>query len=481
MGGTLKQHVFAGGAGTLVLYLPTVASVYCDSAYLGQSLWGEGTYPLSYPGCGQVVLFYAISGSFYAALSSTYFLCVPCPAGAFSLAGAGECTPCPAGTQQPAAGGTACTACDAGYAAVAPGTPACAACPGGTYEDGTRAGCPACAPGTFAPAGSTACVDCPENTFSSGGRATCAPCPYFSVSPGGGDLAGCLCQAGYLRQLAPFFVCYPCRGGTYSGLNDTACAPCAAGQYSADAATACVQCARGAYQPNPGADQCLACPAGTLSDAGSAGCQACPAPLYCQGAGQYAPCPLGTYSAAVGLQSVVDCPFCPANSFCQTSGDIEACPAHTTSIPGSVSKLSCKCNPGWICTYTKGVRVNVTLPLTQAQFALVRDQFLQAIAAAAGVDVSQVSIVGMFQLASPAQNQTRRRALADDAGTGWGGLNPVGTGWGAPNPDGLLVMAHAHGAEHISPHRLRRGLRVRGLRIRHANVRQAHAVLASRR
>jgi hypothetical protein len=467
VGGNLKQHVFAGGAGTLVLYIPTQVTVYCDSASLGQSLWNLGTYALSprYSGCGQLILAYTISGSFYAALSNTYFLCTPCPAGSFSLAGAQQCTPCLVGTEQPSTGSTACAACAPGYAALTQGTPACQACPGGTYEANARTACPACGPGTFAPSGSTACISCPENTFSSGGRATCGPCPYFSVSLGGGDISGCLCQAGYLRQLNPFFVCYPCQGGTYSGINATACAQCPVGQYSSAASTACLQCAAGTYQPNPGGDHCLACQAGTLSDAGSQACQACPAPLYCQGAGQYAPCPLGTYSAATGLQSVTDCPFCPANSFCQTSGDIEACPDHTSSIPGSVSKLSCLCNPGWVCTYTRGVRVNVTLPLTTSQFALVRDQFLQAIAIAAGVDVSQVSIVGLVLLGPPgqSQNQTRRRALWDSA--------PY-----TPVDEYLLVSTHVHGIERLPAHRIKRRLRIHGLRASHTSVRQAHSV-----
>jgi len=96
--------------------------------------------------------------------------------------------------------------------------------------------------------------------------------------------------------------------------------------------------------------------------------------------------------------SADQCPICPVNSFCQASGEIEACPAHTTSSAGSTSKLNCLCNPGYVCTYKKAVRVNVTLPLTQAQFALVRDQFLQSVANAAGVDVSQVSIIGLTLL-----------------------------------------------------------------------------------
>ena len=194
----------------------------------------------------------------------------------------------------------------------------------------------------------------------------------------------------------------------------------------------------------------------------------CPAPLYCVGGNQYAACPLGTFSAVAGLSALTDCPPCPANSFCQTSGDIEPCPAHTSAVAGSVSKLSCLCDPGYQCTYSKAVRVNVTLPLTQAQFDLVRAQFLQAIAAAAGVDQGQVSIIGQTVLnPPPPQNRTRRMALAIWAASPQGGHE-------------LLVEAHVAGVEHLPLHRVRRRLLLRGLRARHARVRQVHALVMTR-
>ena len=140
------------------------------------------------------------------------------------------------------------------------------------------------------------------------------------------------------------------------------------------------------------------------------------------------------------------------------------------SIAGSVSKLSCLCDPGYQCTYSKAVRVNITLPLTQSQFELVRAQFLQAIAAAAGVDASQVSILGQTTLAAPqVQNQTvRRRTALWDSG-------PV-------NPHyELLVEVHISGVKHVGVHRLRRGLLLRGMHAKHAEVRQAHGVHVAKR
>jgi hypothetical protein len=132
-----------------------------------------------------------------------------------------------------------------------------------------------------------------------------------------------------------------------------------------------------------------------------------------------------------------------------------------------VTKLSCICNVGYQCTYSKAVRVNVTLPLTQAQFDLVRDQFIQAVAAAAGVDPAQVSIVGL-SLLSPA-NQTHRRTLGTSAPS-WPVLSQPDA------PYDLLVQVHVRGVEHIPAPRLRRGLLLRGMRARHTRVRQAHDI-----
>lgn len=293
---------------------------------------------------------------------------------------------------------------------------------------------------------------------------------YISIRlrPGAGPLLSCVCQQGLLRVLAPSFVCQACPDGTFSGQNATVCAECASGLYSTAISSACTLCAAGTYQPSPRQSACALCPPGSLSVQGSPSCYPCPAPLYCTGGGQYAQCPLGTYSASTGLQDLTDCQPCPADAFCQTSGELELCPAHTSAAQGSVTKLSCICDVGYQCTYTKAVRVNVTLPLTQEQFQFVREQFIQAVAAAAGVDPSLVSIVGLSLLAPPA-NQTTRRVLGLPA--------PL---WRIthPHPSGLeiLVQAHVDGVERIPTHRIRRTLLLRGLRARRTRVRQAHTI-----
>ena len=150
---------------------------------------------------------------------------------------------------------------------------------------------------------------------------------------------------------------------------------------------------------------------------------------------------------------MADCAPCPVDSFCQSSADSEPCPLHTHSQAGSTSKLACLCDLGYVCTYTKAVRVNVTLPLTAAQFQMSEAQFLQAVAAAAGVDVSQVSIVGITP-ANP--NSGGRRGL----------------------PARLTVAAHIDGAERLQG--LRRELFMRGVSAYHARETPVVEVHAAR-
>ena len=457
VGSTLKQHVFTAD-GNFVLYIATQVTMYCGSTLWGSFSWSKGAQAITVGSCGQITVTYFISGAFYAGDSPTYFKCAACAPGYISAAGDALCQACPAGTEQPSAGSSACNPCNPGYVSASPGTPSCSQCPAGTIQFGTNLQtCTTCPLGSYSNAGTTTCLACPANTYSQGGASQCTPCPYFSISLGGGGIGQCVCQSGYLAAYTPSVTCAPCPDGSYSLLNATSCVSCGPGTFSVSPAVQCTQCARGTYQPSSGLASCVPCPAGTLSPAGATDCSACPAPLYCTGGGVFYSCPLGTYSNLLGLQSADQCPICPVNSFCQSSGEIEACPAHTTSAAGSTSKLNCLCNPGYVCTYRKAVRVNITLPLTQAQFDVIKDQFLQSVAAAAGVDVSQVSIIGLTLL-SP----TRRLLLLSYA-----------------EQEGLVIMVHIKGAERLhrlGPH-LRRLPGIHRVRVR---SRTAHKIVIHR-
>jgi hypothetical protein len=63
-----------------------------------------------------------------------------------------------------------------------------------------------------------------------------------------------------------------------------------------------------------------------------------------------------------------NCPVCDGNYYCRTSTLKEAFPRHTTSAAGSYSRLNCKCNPGYSCTYYKRIQAIVTLNSTAYDF-----------------------------------------------------------------------------------------------------------------
>ena len=117
----------------------------------------------------------------------------------------------------------------------------------------------------------------------------------------------------------------------------------------------------------------------------------------------------GSYSLDVGRTS--DCPVCQSNFYCRTSTLKEACPMHTTSAAGSYSRLNCKCNPGYSCTYYKRIQAIVTLNSTAYDFnnnvGGVRDAFIAAMAAAANVQSQHVTINGVVSR-STARSGSRR-------------------------------------------------------------------------
>ena len=82
------------------------------------------------------------------------------------------------------------------------------------------------------------------------------------------------------------------------------------------------------------------------------------------------------------------------------------CPQNTNSLPGSSDLASCTCNAGYKCQVTKVVHAEVTLPITIQDFDSLRQKYIAAVAAAAGVDPSQVVIVSVTN--APAGGARRR-------------------------------------------------------------------------
>ena len=151
------------------------------------------------------------------------------------------------------------------------------------------------------------------------------------------------------------------------------------------------------------------------------------------------------------LWSEHQCPACPAGSYCPNSSTALACPLHTSSPSGSVSKLNCTCSPGYRCVYKRAVRVVVTLPLTQEQFQMVKGEFTQAVADAAGVTHDKVTILSVTQQLIPSRRRTLRRLLHIP-------LPDTEESRGFMQIQVLVRDVHSVSAGRIHHHLLRRGL-----------------------
>ena len=278
---------------------------------------------------------------------------------------------------------------------------------------------PACAAGSYSERASPNCTVCANNTWAEASSGSCRPCPALSDGPGGTGESGCRCRAGTARAgggaVTPL-RCDPCAPGFFAqSVHSAACQPCPAGSYSDAAATQCALCPAGTYQAvstgSGNLSACLACPLGLQTSPGASACANCPAGFFCPGAGIQLPCPLGAYSVLLNLWSEYQCPACPAGSYCPDSSTKLACPLHTSSASGSVSKLNCTCDPGYRCVYKRAVRVVVTLPLTQEQFQMVKGEFTQAVADAAGVTNNKVTIISVTPQLPPSRRRNLRRLL----------------------------------------------------------------------
>lgn len=215
---------------------------------------------------------------------------------------------------------------------------------------------------------------------------------------------------------------------SYSFADSRACIPGqfgnAIGMTSPDSCTTC--------EPGnlcPGGPNVTSCAPGTYSNATGlrtqAQCMVCPAGLYCPGAtcptgfdcsinsvtgvctgpdcegGDITlTCPIGSYSPQTGLSKAADCPQCLKGFYCPDTVTMLQCPNNTDSDEGSHDLSQCTCGPGYRCIITKVVHCSIVLDMRYQDFIRMQASYKQAIAAAAGVDVSLVSIQGAFSVNS---------------------------------------------------------------------------------
>ena len=196
-------------------------------------------------------------------------------------------------------------------------------------------------------------------------------------------------------------TCAGCTAGSYGTIaaatSSGICVLCQAGTYASSVVqTNCTNCTAGTYSTGVGltsASACQSCAAGTFSYAAGASmvCGVCPSNTYAPLSGASA-----CLTCADGTQTLdhLACVACPKNTYGPACGG--TCPPNTTTngTTGAVSLLGCACQPGFVCIYSKRIRVVITVSnTTVANFT--PDALIAAIATAAGVPTTSVSVVSV--------------------------------------------------------------------------------------
>jgi len=391
-----------------------------------------------------------LPGTYRATQSATQVTdCLACPAGQFCPFASTTPVDCPAGSYRGTTGGVdrfSCTTCPSGnycpeasvnpinctagtYRAVAGAVQSsdCLACPAGDYCPVATTNPTSCPGGTYRASVGAAqlsdCIACPNANFCPIQTSTPHPCAPGSYRATTGGIQQSDCAACTTGHYCPVASSAPtnCPAGTYritpSGSSVADCLPCPAGLYCPVQTTNPTPCAAGTYRATSGATQqsdCTICPAGSYCPVQTVRPTQCSAGTHrdTTGAAHLSDCLLcvpGTFSLQVGRTT--NCPLCDANFYCRTSTTKDVCPLHTTSSAGSYSRVNCICDPGYQCTYYKEIQAIVTLNATLWEFQNdingVRTAFISAMAAAAGVQPSQVTINDVLTQSG------RRRLLSD--------------------------------------------------------------------
>ena len=360
--------------------------------------------------------------------------CQTCTAGNYCPIKSVNPTSCAAGSYRSTTGGQSqdqCDTCTVGnYCPIQSVNPT--NCAAGSYRSTTgakaQAECDTCTTGHYCPVQSVNPTDCLAGTYNpvTGGNQslTCLSCPAGEFCPVA-TTTPTACAAGSYRGVdgaksqgectacpsgnyCPIQSINPvnCSAGTYnptsSSTSVSACLSCPVGDYCHLASTNPSFCAAGSYRGSTGAvDQaeCTVCPSGNFCPIQSVNPTNCSAGTFratTAGAAvsDCTVCSTGKYSMAIA--SSVDCPLCPINNYCTDSVTIKVCPTHTSSALGSSSLLNCRCDQGFKCAYSKRITAIVTLNSTTSSFngdvGGIKTAFINAVANAAGVSSSQVTI-----------------------------------------------------------------------------------------
>ena len=395
----------------------------------------SGTYSTGTGMSSSSTCLYCDPGTF--SMPSAVSSCIACAAGSYTInPGTTTCSLCNAFAYSTGVGisnSSACISCGPGFFVTnsnsgASSSAICRQCFTGTYSTSIIASyCPACRGGSYSSGlgmtSSSACTLCTAGTYAycvlsqgsyvpvsgmSRSVDACIGCPAGSYSSGSGTTlwsSACIsCDKGSYSSSTGISACTLCVPGTYSANSSSYCSQCAAGSYGTgsgmnDSTSACVGCQAGSYNSGSGSSDvsaCQLCETGTYSSGlGYSACQLC---MGCSS------CPTGSTSDP----TVCDC---PAGYYRNPLAGCTQCPPNTNSSQGSTTALGCRCFAGYVCTYTKVIRISLLMdfintPAPTTATALLNSALMASVAQAAGVPVSNIQVVGITQVP-----QGRRRAL----------------------------------------------------------------------
>jgi len=454
-------------------YSSASGASYCASCQAGAYSTATGatissTCSLCIPGKYNTALGSSASSACTMCLAGTYSsatgasvnsTCALCQSGAYSTASgatiSSSCSLCPAGDYNTGFGmanSAICLGCSAGTFSTGLGMPTtatCLSCNAGTYSTGYAAACSNCVAGKyssgFGMSDISLCLSCNLGVYSSGvGMTICTSCilGFYGTSSGATSSASCItCASGTYSTTLGVGSCIICLQGTYSSgsgmTSSNACLQCVAGTYTNSfGSTVCAYCVNGKYDTGIGMTNsatCLSCAVGSFSSGtGISVCTLCVAGSYSSASGisndsACTLCQAGTYSSGLGYstcQQCIGCSSCPTGStsdptvcdcpagyYGPSTTGCTKCPPNTNSSQGSTTALGCRCFAGYVCTYTKVIRISllmdfVNTPAPTTATALLNSALMASVAQAAGVPVSNIQVVGITQVP-----QGRRRAL----------------------------------------------------------------------
>jgi hypothetical protein len=345
----------------------------------------------------------------YSCTASQNRMCRTCPTGSYSFGNQNTCTNC--------------AVCTAGTYQISPCTvfanTQCLPCPAGTFSNKSNSSiCFVCEKNTFCPEGSTQGTPCPENSNSLSGS-------Y--------NFSSCTANDGYYGPVGGLFFSYGstninhCSANSgFFGSNGQNITQCYANYYCPAGSTAPIPCPNN-FISLPGSStlsDCTVfdCPPGLYLLQTS--CVLCPSNNYCPlSSKQPTPCKTCDHvflSKCDGTGLINDTTTCACNPGFYLSdpnsnnSQCSACPLYTTSAANNTDTtvLSCTCLAGYTCKYTKRIQGLIKLNMTLSDFnSNAQSALIQAIAQAAGVDVSQVSIVS---ISSGSSNRRLLGTLAEE-------------------------------------------------------------------